>query len=106
MLHHKIHRFQEVLFKYVFYLNYILYFVIAFGLSAKAPQYLSTLDYLINLYVSLFLIYRFNPLRKVVFTDLDRQIAFSSGIFVFATTTINKILISSLEGIKDFIFSL
>jgi hypothetical protein len=102
-IHHHIHRFQEVIFKYVFYLNYMLYFVIAFGLSAKAPHYLSTLDYLIKLYVSIFLIYRFNPFRKVVFTDLDRKIAFSAGVFVFATTAINKILISSLEEIKDFI---
>jgi hypothetical protein len=102
-IHHHIHRFQEVAFKYAFYMNYLLYFIIAFGLSTTAPQYLSTLDYIIKLYVSLFLIYRFNPFRKVVFTDLDRKIAFSAGIFVFATTTINKILISSLEEIKDFI---
>jgi hypothetical protein len=84
-------------------MNYLLYFIVAFGLSTTAPQYLSTLDYFIKLYVSLFLIYRFNPFRKVVFTDLDRKIAFSAGIFVFATTAINKILVSYLEGIKNFI---
>lgn len=102
-IHHHIHRFQEVVFKYAFYMNYLLYFIVAFGLSTTAPQYLSTLDYFIKLYVSLFLIYRFNPFRKVVFTDLDRKIAFSAGIFVFATTAINKILVSYLEGIKNFI---
>lgn len=100
--HKHIHKFQETTFQYVYYITYILYFIIAFGLSTKAPEYLSTLDYFLKLYVSIFLIYRFNPFRKIKFTELDRKVAFSAGFFVFATTTVNQILIHYLEVIKKF----
>ena len=101
MLHHKIHRFQEIAFQYIFYIIYFLYFLIAFGLSTSAPKYLSILNFYIKLYVSLFLMYRFNPFRKVKFTNLDRDVTFSAGVFVFATTAINGLLISYLEQIKN-----
>lgn len=101
MLEHKIHRFQEIGFNYIFYIIYFLYFLVAFGLSTSAPNYLSTLNFYIKLYVSLFLMYRFNPFRKVKFTELDRKVTFSAGVFVFATTTINGLLISYLEQIKN-----
>jgi hypothetical protein len=80
-----------------------LYFIIALGLSSKAPEYLSTLDYFLKIYVSLFLIYRFNPFRKIKFTELDRKVAFSAGFFVLATTTVNQILIYYLEEIKNIV---
>jgi hypothetical protein len=76
----------------VVYITWILYIVIALGLSTNAPQYLDDLQYYIKLYVSFFLIYRFNPFRRVKFTGLDAKIAFSAGIFLLATTAINGIL--------------
>jgi hypothetical protein len=94
---------QERIFDFTFLIIYILYFVIALGLSAKAPKYLSFLDYYVKIYVSLFLIWRFNPLRNVKFTSLDKKIAFNAGIFVlFATTSINQILITYLKNTFNF----
>ena len=94
MISKKIHTFQVYMFNLTFLLIYLLYFIIYLGLSTSAPKYLSFLDYYVKIYVSLFLMYRFNPFRKIKFTKLDRDIAFTAGLFVlFFTTSINKILI-------------
>jgi hypothetical protein len=80
---------------------YILYAFSIIGLSRKAPEYIQTLDSYVKIYICLFLIYRFNPFRsKINFTELDRRIVFSAGLFILATTAINKIVISYLDIIK------
>ena len=95
MISHKLHKIQEHIFDFTFVIIYFLYFIISLGLSATAPKYLSFLDYYVKIYVSLFLIWRFNPYRHVKFTSLDKKIAFTSGLFVlFATTSINQVLIN------------
>jgi len=96
-----IHKFQSEAFSFILYLTWFLYFVIAFGLSANAPQYLNDLQYYVKIYVSFFLILRFNPFRRVKFTELDGRIAFSSGIFLLATTAVDKILMNYLHSIKQ-----
>lgn len=94
------HKVQEHIFDFTFVIIYLLYFSIALGLSATAPKYLSFLDYYVKIYVSLFLILRFNPFRHVKFTQLDKKIAYNAGLFVlFATTSINQILINYLKTI-------
>jgi hypothetical protein len=47
---------------------------------------------------------RFNPFRKVEFTELDRKIVFSAAIFIFTTTAINSLLITYLKKIKGYFF--
>ena len=56
-----------------------------------------------KIYVSLFLIYRFNPLRRVNFTRLDAKIAFSAGLFLITTTAINTILKTYLSNITQYL---
>ena len=80
--------------------SFILYFVIAIGISANAPEYLGTLQSYTKLYVSLFLIWRFNPFRRVRFTELDGRIAFSAGIFLLTTTAFDSIVTYYLNSIK------
>ena len=95
-----VHDFQYKVFTIIIYLTWALYIAIALGLSAKAPQYLTDLQYYVKIYVSLFLILRFNPFRRVKFTNLDAKIAFSAGLFLLATTAIDSILKNYLEQIK------
>jgi len=95
-----IHDFQYKVFTIIIYLTWGLYITIALGLSAKAPQYLTDLQYYVKIYVSLFLILRFNPFRRVKFTSLDAKIAFSAGLFLLATTAIDSILKNYLEHIN------
>jgi hypothetical protein len=98
-----IHKIQEKIFNIVIITNYILYFAIILGVSINAPTYLASLDYYVKMYISGFLLLRFNPFRKVEFTDLDRKIVFSSAIFIFTTTAINSLLITYFKKTKTFV---
>jgi hypothetical protein len=106
VLNKKIHRLQSQVFTVIIYLTWILYIAIALGLSASAPQYLDDLQYYVKIYICLFLIYRFNPFRRVQFTELDSRIAFSAGLFLLATTAIGSFLKNYLTQIKNFFSSL
>ena len=98
-----LYEFQNSVFDYVSIFTYILYIVIALGFSATAPKYLDDLLFYTKMYVSLFLIYRFNPLRFVKFTPLDAKIAFNAGIFLLFTTAINSVLSTYIIYFKDYV---
>ena len=86
---------QNTIFNIIVYVSWILYIAIVFGFAANAPQYLNNVQFYVKLYVSLFLLWRFNPLMRTKnqqFTELDAKIAFSSGLFLFTTTFINSAL--------------
>ena len=88
MLSKKIHDVQNRAFDIFIFISWVLYFAILFGVSVNAPSYLDNVDYYAKLYVSLFLLYRFNVFRKITFTDLDRKIAFSAGLFIFTSSVL------------------
>ena len=98
-----LHEFQKEAFQIIIYVTWCLYIAVALGLSAKAPQYLDELQFYVKMYVSLFLIWRFNPFRRIKFTELDAKIALSAGIFLLATTIINSVLLTYLETIKKYL---
>jgi len=106
MLSKKIHDVQNRAFDIFIFISWVLYFAILFGVSINAPSYLDNVDYYAKIYVSLFLLYRFNAFRKVTFTDLDRKIAFSAGVFLFATTALNQVLTQYLDPIKSKVSSM
>lgn len=95
-----LHEFQEKIFTFIIILSWVLYIGIAIGLWSSPPEYFIDLQYYTKIYVSLFLLLRFNPLRTIEFTDLDRRIAFSSGIFLLGTTVINSFLEKYLWTVK------
>jgi len=93
---------QSNFFKVFIYLSYGLLFISTLGLSQTAPKYLDTMDYYIRIYICLFLMWRFNPLReKPEFTELDRKIAFSAGVFILTTTALNQYLEQFKEIVKN-----
>lgn len=94
-----IYSLQSNLVDTVTYLSYVLYILIAFGLYSLAPDYLYILQLAFKIYISIFLIYRFNPFTKSKFTPLDAKIAFNAGAFLLATTIINSALSYYLFGI-------
>ena len=94
---------QSQLFDIITIITWILYIIVVLGLSANAPQYLDDLQYYIKIYISLFLIWRFNPFRRVKFTYLDAKIAFNAGIFLIMTTFIGSIIQNYLQKAKNII---
>jgi hypothetical protein len=94
---------QEFIFDIVANLSFALMIISSLGVSAYAPAYSQELKNLISLYVSLVLLWRFNPLRpKVEFSSLDRKIAFSAGAFIMTTTFLNKYI----ELAKEYVINM
>lgn len=101
---HKLHKYQERIFDFIIYLTYALIILSSLGISEYAPKYISNLDYYVRIYICLFLIWRFNPLRThYEFTNLDRKIAFSAGAFILTTTALNQYLVSFEDTIMNII---
>uniref|UniRef100_A0A6C0E2J5 Uncharacterized protein n=1 Tax=viral metagenome TaxID=1070528 RepID=A0A6C0E2J5_9ZZZZ len=94
---------QNTLFNAVIFITYALYFLIVFGISTHAPEYLEGLQYWVKIYVSLFLILRFNFLRKVEFTQLDRKIAFTAGLFLLTTTIVEQVMYDYFLKAKKYV---
>lgn len=96
-----LYHFQDKLFTIFIYISYISIIVSALGLSETTPKYLQSLDYYVRIYICLFLMWRFNPLRTYYeFTELDRKIAFSAGVFILTTTALNQYLVDIKDKIK------
>jgi len=97
----KLFNLQNTFFDYVIFTSYLLYFIALFGISSNAPNYLNELQYWVKIYVSIFLIWRFNWFRQIKFNELDQKIAFSAGLFLLTTTFIDQIINSYLIKIKQ-----
>lgn len=95
-----IHSFQYKLVDLIQILTIILYIAISFQLSTFAPQYLSYLQQFLKIYVSLFLIYRFNDFRTVKLTELDKKIGFNAGVLLIGSDIINYIAINYNNNIS------
>jgi hypothetical protein len=108
MIKKELHIFQEKIFDYTFYLLYALIVISALGFSESAQKYIEQIDYYVRIYICLFLIWRFNPLRKhYEFTNLDAKIAFTAGIFILTTTALNEYITNikntATDTVKDVI---
>jgi hypothetical protein len=101
-LKRKLNTFQDFFFNWFIIISYFLMIISYLGLSQSAPMYLDTLGYYVRIYICLFLIWRFNPLRsRYEFTDLDRKIAFSAGVFILTTTALNQYLLDFKNTINQ-----
>jgi len=106
MFNKTLNSFQEKIFNIFIFVSYFLIVLSFFGLSNYAPKFLEGIDYYVRIYICLFLIWRFNPFRKIdTFTNLDRKIAFSAGLFIITTTALNKYIIDAKERVQKIINS-
>lgn len=97
-----LHKFQEKFFNLFITISWILIIISALGFSQLAPTFLEDLDYYVRIYICLFLLWRFHPFRShYEFTDLDRKIAFSAGLFILTTTVLNQYLVNLVNTFKN-----
>ena len=97
-------KFQERIYDITIYISYALIILSSLGLSHFAPKFLEDMDYYVRIYICLFLLWRFNPYRKLdTFTNLDRKIAFSAGLFILTTTALNTYLNDFKDKVKNII---
>ena len=76
------------------------YIAVVFGILQKEPELLSLIDYWVKVFVGIFLIYRFNAYFPAKFTDFDRRVVFSAGMFMIVTTVINVYFARQVEMAK------
>ena len=93
---------QYRIFNWAIIAIYVLTIAAMLGISSTAPEYLNILRAGIQIYVGLFLIYRFHPFRtgKNNFSELDRKVAYTAGAFITMTTILGTTLNRYLEKTK------
>jgi len=88
-----LNKIQETAFDMFVIISYILIILSFLGFSSNASLILSKIDYYVRFYICLFLIWRFNPFRSYYeFTNLDRKITFTAGLFIFTTSVLSNYL--------------
>lgn len=98
-----LHNIQTKFFNLFIFISWTLIIISGLGLSKISPQFLEQLDYYIRVYICLFLMWRFHPFRShYEFTDLDRKIAFSAGLFILTTTTLNEYLLDFEKKFRQY----
>tara|TARA_Y100000816_G_scaffold289561_1_gene276260 strand:- start:6382 stop:6795 length:414 start_codon:yes stop_codon:yes gene_type:complete len=84
---------QYMLFSVIPVIIFILYFLAAIGVYKDSDSYVGILQKTMQLYIGIFLFVRFNPfLDRPNFSELDRKVAYSAGLFIIGTTLV-KILV-------------
>ena len=96
-LNEKLFDLQHMFFTIFILISYVLIFAIYLGHSSSAGSYLYIIDYYMRIYICLFLIWRFNPFQKIEFTELDRKIVFSAGLFILTTTALNQYITRAIQ---------
>lgn len=92
---------QSHAFNIFIILTWISVITLFLGFTIINPEYISIMNYYIKIYVSVYLMYRFNIFRKIQFTDLDRKIVFSAAVFIFTTTALDKYLLKNILAVES-----
>jgi hypothetical protein len=81
---------------FINYFGYITKLVVVLfiiGFFTDKPSGFLAINFVIKILFSLYLIYRFNSYRKnkIQFTDLDRKICYSAGVYIFTFSFVDII---------------
>jgi hypothetical protein len=65
-------------------LTFIIIILFIIGVFTKQPSTFLFVNFFIKILLALYLIYRFNAYRKnkIIFTDLDKKICYSAGVYI------------------------
>lgn len=95
---------QLFLFNFFTVICYILIAIGIFIKSEYASELLERIEFFLKLYMSIYLLWRFNPYRKNInITNLDKQIIYSSAFFILFIIIINKLLKKFEKRIKFYL---
>jgi hypothetical protein len=89
------------------YLSKIATVLFLFGFFQEEFIYFIEFNFFIKILFACFLIYRFNSYRKhkIRFTDLDRKVAYSAGIYIFLLSLVDLVIYFGFVKINDKIMS-
>ena len=91
---------QKSIYHASYLIYYIAYILSLIGFQLIAPKYLEIFTATVKIYISLLLMWRFNPFIKIKpVTKYDRELIFSSAMFLLLTTTVGDLLMSWRKNI-------
>ena len=76
---------------------YFSYFLIFAGLYYVNQNYIHTFSTLLQIFISLFLVIRFNPFRKPELREFDASIIFSCAILLIMNAGLTQIVKNNLK---------
>lgn len=82
---------------WLFALPYALYFITLLGVWYIKPSYIHTLGTIVQIYVALFLIFRFNPYRKHEIRPHDDQIILGSAFLLLTNAGVTSYILSKVK---------
>jgi hypothetical protein len=78
------------IFNWLFLMPYVLYLIAFFGIWYINPGYIRFVSAALQIYIALFLMYRFNPFRNHELRPNDDQIIFGSAFLLLANVGITS----------------
>ena len=108
---------SDILVDNKFFYNFSFYFIHYFGILTKIitvlfiigffankPSIFLSINFVVKVCISLFLIYRFNRYRenRLTFTELDRKVCYSAGIYILFVSFLDVIQFFT-DQIRSFI---
>lgn len=83
---------------WLFVLPYALYFITLIGVLYIKPSYIQLLGNVMQIYIALFLIFRFNPYRKHEIRPYDDQIILGSAFLLLTNAGVTSYILSKIKG--------
>jgi hypothetical protein len=104
---YKISKANELFFLYSLRASFLLYIIVLLGVGGFAPQYLEYLKSFLRIYIGSLLVIYYNPItyKERKFGEFDRQLAFSSGVFLLLSSTIIGSIESYLQSNAKYVIS-
>ena len=94
---------QHFIIDWMGYITFIIFILLFLGILQKEPTYFIEASFILKVFISLYLVIRFNDFRKnIKFTELDRKVCFMAGIYLILFSFADLVQDYSLK-IKTFI---
>jgi len=99
-----IYNFELYFLKYLSIITKVVVVLFFVGFFTNKPLFILEINIVVKFILGLFLIYRFNSYRKhkITFTELDRKICYSAGIYI-VITSLGEYLITFTDTIREHI---
>ena len=97
-----IYKFELKIVEFFKIMNILLLTLFLIGIFTSKPEFILKVNFVFKIILALFLIYRFNSYRKkrIHFTELDRKICYSTGIYIILISFIDVITLN-IEYIRN-----
>jgi len=82
--------------RFLLFLYIMIYIMIYIGVISYVPSYIRTLTTGFNIFICLFLIYKFNPFREHTLNKNDGKIIFASALFMLTNLGLTEIIKKTL----------